>query len=338
MNILEECPRFTMWGEDEAPRRARAEEALRAGLCAAPKSLPFQYLYDAEGSRLFEEICRLPEYYLTRAETAILREVAGPLAGLYPAEPVVVELGSGSGEKTELLLRAFLDRFSRLRYVPIDVSHEALTESASRMLDKLEDLEILAYHADYDHALCEVDRMLDGLSGRPRKLVVWLGSSIGNLDRDAARELLARLRGLLATGDRVLLGIDLRKEREVLEAAYDDARGVTAAFNRNLLARINREFGGDIPVELFDHVAEYEEGPGRVRMYLEAHQALRARVEDWSVELSFAQGERIHTEDSYKYSREEIRGLAEGAGYGLEEHWTDPARRFSVNLLGVGSR
>ena len=301
---------------------------VRRGLRSSPKRIPCRFFYDAEGSRLFEEICELPEYYLTRAEDEILAERAGEIAELVPAGADLVELGSGSARKTSRLIRAMLARSGTLCYVPIDISPTALEASSERLLECHPALSIRGIAAEYEAGLAWLEEMPS--SGR---LVLLLGSNIGNFDRKGAAELLRRLGRRLAPGDRLLVGIDLRKERSVLERAYDDARGVTARFNKNLLVRMNAELGSDFDPADFRHLAFYVEDAGRIEMHLESRRAHRVRIERLAMDVHLAAGERIHTEDSYKYSPEEIEGLARAAGLERVVSWTDRRELFSLNVL-----
>jgi dimethylhistidine N-methyltransferase len=297
------------------------------GLSARPKRLPCRWFYDAEGSRLFEEITELPEYDPPRAEREILLERAGEIAALFPSGPSVMELGSGSARKTRILLEALLRRHGRARYLPVDVSESALLGSSRALAADHPQLEVIAVAGDYHDGL----RLLAGQPG-PR-LVLWLGSNIGNLERAEAAAFLAHLRSLLSPGDRALVGIDLRKARAALEAAYDDSRGVTARFNKNLLARINAELGGRFDLGAFRHRAFYDEAPGRVEMHLVSTRAQRVRIQALAVEVDFAEGEAIHTENSYKYSPAEIDELAAASGLRVERRWTDGERRFASVLF-----
>ena len=344
------------------PERQRADflRDVRHGLGQKPKRLPCRWFYDAEGSRLFEEICGVREYYLTRVERSILLKCAEKIAARMPSDGragliaagspgalsagsagalsagsagalSVVELGSGSAVKTRIVLDALLASRPALRYVPIDISMAALAESSRALLRDYETLEIRAVAGEYEDGLDVVRREIE----EPR-LVLWLGSNIGNLDGNGAARFLRRLRGLLGPADRVLCGIDLRKSKDVLERAYDDARGVTARFNKNLLARINRELGGHFDLDTFTHRAVYEEETGRVAMYLVSTRAQRVPIEALEGDVRFAAGETIHTEDSFKYSLPEIDRLAERAGLRTEARWTDAGRRFAVCLLARG--
>ncbi len=304
---------------------------VASGLTSTPKRLPCRYFYDEQGSQLFEEICQLPEYYLTRTERGILCERAGEIAALFPEEIALVELGSGSAAKTRLLIEAFLDRHPRLRYVPIDISPTILEESSTALTGEYPRLEIVAVAATYEDGLAQ----LRAETERP-KLILWLGSNVGNLDRPEAAAFLKHVRAAMSARDRLLMGIDLRKERAVLERAYDDSRGVTARFNLNLLERINQELGGRFDLAAFRHRAVYDEALGRVEIYLDSLRAQRVRIDALDREIDFAAGEPTHTENSYKYSLHEIHTLAAAADLHLEHQWFDRDRRFSVNLLAPG--
>ncbi|MCS6952346.1 MAG: L-histidine N(alpha)-methyltransferase [Bryobacterales bacterium] len=316
------------WIEIPGDHEVRAfAQAVREGLGASPKFLPCRFFYDEEGSRLFEAICELDEYYLTRAEREILEREAASLAARFTGPVTLIELGSGNAAKTRLLIEAFLRNGAELRYVPVDVCRTALQDSCRALLRDFPPLKICAVAAEYWHAL----KLLPPAAGR--KLVLWLGSNIGNLDRPEAVRFLRCLAQDLGSDDRLLLGIDLRKEASTLERAYDDSQRVTAQFNRNLLARINRELGGHFDVSRFAHRAVYREDVGRIEMYLvsEARQTVRIDALDW--EVAFLEGEEIHTENSYKYSFEEIDELADAAGLRIEARWLDRHSRFSLNLL-----
>jgi dimethylhistidine N-methyltransferase len=298
------------------------------GLDRRSKYLPSQFFYDEEGSRLFEEICELPEYYLTRAETEILESHAADFAVRLPTIESLVELGSGSAVKTEHLLRAFEEDERQLRYVPIDVSASALEASVARIEMQHPQLEILPVLAEYETGL----EAIQDLDLGPM-LTIWLGSSIGNLDRESAGAFLARHRETMTSDDRLLVGIDLRKEPRVLERAYDDDQGITARFDMNLLARINRELNGSFDLSCFRHRVRYDEASGSVQSFLESQCEQRVRIDDLDLEVRFADGERIHTEDSLKYSPEEIDALAASAQLRLDHRAVDEQGRFSLNLF-----
>ncbi len=304
-------------------------EEVRAGLTANPKSLPCRFFYDPEGSRLFEVICELPEYYLTRAETEIIEDRSEEVVGKFPRGATLIELGSGSSAKTRRLIAELLQRDGRLLYIPVDISRSMLEESARTLLDEFAGLEILAVAGEYQEATGHLRRDF----GLP-KLILWLGSNIGNLDRPEAVEFLHCLRGLMTAEDRLLVGIDLRKGRRVLEAAYDDAQGITAQFNRNILARINRELGGEFDRNQFHHRARYDEEAGRVDMRLESATAQTVRITALELAVPLAAGETIHTENSYKYSPAEIQETAAATRLRVADQWLDRNRQFTLNLLG----
>ncbi len=320
--------RFTLIDAAAENQVASFAAEVRAGLAASPKRLPCRFFYDREGSLLFEAICELPEYYLTRAEEEILREHVAELAAQFPEGVALLELGSGSAAKTRILLEEFLRRQKTLRYVPVDIARSILEESSRALLRDYPGLEIRAIVGEYEAALSH----LNADAGR-RKLILWLGSNIGNMDREEAAHFLRRLREQMTGEDRLLVAVDLRKDRRVLEAAYDDAQGVTARFNRNILARINRELGGCFDLSRFEHRAVYDEEAGRVEMYLVSTAAQRVRIAALNWEAGFAAGEAIHTENSYKYSRAEIGEVAAAAGLGVERQWLDRESRYSLNLL-----
>lgn len=317
-----------------APARAAAEPLAEfaadvlAGLSAPQKSLPCRWFYDAEGSRLFEAITATPEYYVTRAEDELLAEHADAISAAAPAGAALVELGSGSAQKSRRLAAALLRRFGQLRFALIDISPTALAASAAMLREALPGLEVVTHAAEYRAALSELPR----LAPTPR-LLLWLGSNVGNFDRASAATFLAELATRLGRDDRLLLGVDLRKERSLLEAAYADAAGVTAQFNLNLLARINRELGGDFALDRFEHRVTWDEAAGRISMWLVSRAAQRVTIGALQRSFRFAEGETLHTEDSWKYSPAEIDALAAAAGFAVVGRWFDPDRRFSSSLL-----
>lgn len=314
-------------GEIDLPF-TRIAASVKEGLARRPRRLDCRWFYDEAGSRLFEEICATPEYYVTRAEDEILRDRAGEIAALVPGDAAVVELGGGSATKTRRLLDALLGRQPRLRCVMIDISESALAASARALLAAYPRIELVSICAEYEDGLAR----LDEVAPAPR-LLLWLGSNVGNFHRDEAAAFLGRVRAALAPEDRLLIGIDLRKERAALERAYDDAAGVTARFNRNLLARVNRELGGSFDLAAFRHEARWDEGAGRVEMWLVSERPQRVRIELLDLDVDLAAGEAIHTENSYKYSPAEIEALASAAGFEIAGQWFDRARRFSDSLL-----
>jgi dimethylhistidine N-methyltransferase len=245
----------------------------------------------------------------------------------------LVELGSGSAVKTRLLMEVLIRRHGPLLYIPVDISRTALLESSASLARDFEDLEILAVAGDYADGLEYLSRG----SGDPR-LILWLGSNIGNFERPEAVSFLRTVRQTMSPYDRLLAGIDLCKDASVLEPAYDDAQGVTARFNKNILTRINRELDADFDLDQFEHRAHYNEDLGRVEMYLVSASAQMAAIRGLDLEVSFSAGEAVHTENSYKYSSDEINSLAEGSGMDLERQWMDRDRRFSVNILAPRTR
>jgi L-histidine N-alpha-methyltransferase len=322
---------------DTADARAAFARDVSTGLRSTPKQLFPKYFYDELGSELFDAICLLPEYYLTRAENEILAQYADEIISATThdssATPLaLLELGSGSATKTRRIIEALLRRQSTLLYLPVDISASALKSSAHTLLQSYPALQVEAYASDYDTALA---RLAGERTERPeqRLLVLFLGSNIGNFDRDGAEQFLRRLRGVLRAGDALLLGADLKKDRATLEAAYDDALGVTAAFNLNQLVRLNREFAADFKLRAFRHVATYNEAAGRVEIYIESKFAQVVALPKLDMEITFAEGERIHTENSYKYDTDELDALAECTGFNCLRRWTDAAGRFTSNLF-----
>jgi L-histidine N-alpha-methyltransferase len=285
--------------------------------------LPPKYFYDARGSRLFEEITLLPEYYPTRAETAILERHADEfLAAVQPSE--LVEIGSGSSKKTRLLLEA-LHAVGGDTYVPLDVSADALEGAVQRLSADFPWLSIHGLVSDFDHGLS-----LPRASGR--RLLCFLGSTIGNFEEDERLSFLRNVRELLDREDGFLLGVDLIKDARVLEAAYDDSRGVTAEFNKNVLRVLNRELDGDFDEDAFRHVAFYDEPRARIEMHLEARRALRVRLSAIELEVAFERLERLRTEISCKFDRPRIERDLAASGLALELWRTDPLGRFALLL------
>ncbi|MGI5253987.1 L-histidine N(alpha)-methyltransferase [Actinacidiphila glaucinigra] len=299
--------------------------ALRAdvahGLTRSPKQLPPKWFYDARGSELFEEITRLPEYYPTRAEREILHARAPEIAKASGAR-TLVELGSGSSEKTRLLIGAL---GGPLTYVPIDVSESALTGAGQALLADHRDLSVHALVADFEHGLA-----LPETPG-PR-LVAFLGGTIGNLLPQERARFLSSVRALLSEGDALLLGTDLVKDETTLVAAYDDAQGVTAAFNKNVLSVIDRELGADFHPDDFDHVAVWDREEEWIEMRLRARAAVTVKVPALDLSVDFARGETMRTEVSAKFREEGVRAELAAAGLALRHWWTDAEGRFALSL------
>jgi L-histidine Nalpha-methyltransferase len=303
-------------------------EDVRKGLSAEPKRLLPKYFYDELGSLLFDAICLLPEYYLTRAENEIIERYADEIVSAVDGPTTLLEMGSGSASKTKLIVEALLKKQNDLLFIPVDISASALDSSSRILLQSFPRLRIEAYAADYFDSLSALSTKKLG-----RTLALFLGSNISNFGRDEAPAFLRALRQVLGEGDALLLGADLKKDRSVLEPAYDDALGVTAAFNLNLLARVNRELDGNFNLNNFKHHAFYNEEIGRVEIYVESTRPQAVRIEKLGLEVQFRAGERIHTENSYKYDLHDIDGLATQTGFVREQTWLDFEQRFSSNLL-----
>ncbi len=320
--------RFVDVGVGEQPNFAE-EVVAGLGQPAGERCLPYRFLYDARGSELFDRITELEEYYPTKAELDILSRHGDEFACACGADRPVVELGSGSATKAKLLLPPFCALSENpLHYVPIDISRAALEANATVLTEILPGLRITALVGEYQAGL----ERLDDVADRPR-VVCWLGGSVGNMQRDRAAEFFGFIRPQLGPQGCALVGVDLRKDKAVLERAYDDSLGVTAQFNLNLLHRMRRELGAAVDVSGFRHVAEYEVEKGRVAMYLEAMGRQIIRIPDLDFEVTLEDGERIHTESSFKYSFEEIDAAAETAGLRVAERWLDSGERFSLNRL-----
>ena len=310
----------------------RAEEALAlsdfadavlAGLSRRPRFIPCRFFYDARGSELFEEITTLDEYYPTRTETALLEAYGSEIADFVGEGRVLVEFGSGSSRKTSLLLSALRDVPA---YIPIDIAAESLKEAAEWLLGQHPSLTILPLIADFT-----TTRALPEIARDRQRLGFFSGSTIGNLTHDEAKAFLANAARLLGKGSAFLVGVDLKKPASILVPAYNDARGVTAAFNLNLLTRINRELGGTFDLTRFAHDAVWNEKAGRMEMYLVSLAEQIVRVSDRA--FSFASAERIHTENSHKYTVDEFQALARAGGWRPVKAWTDADRLFSLHLL-----
>jgi len=296
----------------------------RAGLTSTPKSLPPRWFYDARGSELFEQITQLPEYYPTRTETQILQAHAGDIAAAAPVE-TVIELGSGSSTKTQLLLDAWQQGGTLRRVITVDVSTSALAEAAVGLSRRYPMAEVQPIRADFT-------RHLDGLGKSGRTAVVFLGSTIGNLDPTERAAFFGAVRSALDPGDVLLLGTDLVKPAEILVPAYDDAAGITAAFNLNVLQVLNRELGGDLPIEAFDHRALWNPVDERIEMRLRAGREIRARLSRIGLDVHFDAGEELLTEISSKFHRDGVAAELATAGLTLTHWWTDPAGYFALSL------
>jgi dimethylhistidine N-methyltransferase len=309
----------------ETERKEFLADALH-GLRQPEKSLPCKYFYDAEGSKLFDQICQLPEYYPTRTEFGILRDHVGEMAQCLGPDSLLVEYGSGSSVKTRLLL----DHLEQpAAYVPVDVSREHLFETALALRVDYPDLPVLPVCADFANSfsLPEPPRPAS------RRAVYFPGSTIGNFSDAAAVELMSRVARRVGPGGGFLVGVDLKKDADVLRRAYDDEQGVTAAFNLNLLVRMNQELDADFDLRAFEHAASWNEEAGRVEMHLVSRVAQEIHLDGETIR--FEAGERICTEHSHKYSVDGFARLAARAGLTVRRVWTDPRRYFSVQYLEV---
>jgi dimethylhistidine N-methyltransferase len=296
------------------------------GLQKPAKSLPCKYFYDARGSGLFEEICELEEYYPTRTELAILKRHVAEMAALLERRCLLIEFGSGSGTKTRLLLDHLSDPAA---YVPVDIARDSLRRSAQALSVRYPLLRVFPLCVDFAAPFSMPEF---GISAN-RHVVYFPGSTIGNFGPADAKVLLTRIAQLCGSGGGLLIGADLKKDLDILLPAYNDSRGVTAAFNLNLLTRINRELGADFHVESFRHEAIYNKDHGRIEMYLTCEQAQTVRL--GRTRIQFRQGDRICTEHSYKYDVEELPALAATAGFRLRQMWLDERRWFSVQYLSL---
>ncbi len=310
--------------DDDASAALRSD--VRAGLCAEPKWLPPKWFYDARGSELFERITELPEYYPFRAEREVLAAHAADIARA--AADTLVELGSGSSEKTRLLLDAMDEAGTLRRYVPLDVSEPALREAATAILADYPDLEVRGVVGDFT-------RHLDLLPVGGRRMVAFLGGTIGNLLPPERAEFLAAVADALEPGEWLLLGADLVKDPSTLVRAYDDVAGVTAEFNRNVLRVLNRELGADFDLAAFSHVAVWDADAEWIEMRLRARRAMTVRLPVVGLVVEFAPGEELRTEVSAKFRRAGLESELAAAGFRLDEWWTDTGERFAVCLATV---
>ncbi|MFD9705951.1 L-histidine N(alpha)-methyltransferase [Lentzea sp. NPDC059081] len=307
---------------EDAAHALRAD--VRAGLTASPKWVSPKWFYDAVGSALFEDITRLPEYYPTRAEREILADRAAEIAATTGAHSLV-ELGSGSSEKTRLLLSALREHGTLREFVPQDVSVSALTEAAHAIIADYPGLRVHGVVGDFTQHLAL-------LPGESPRVVAFLGGTIGNLIPEEREKFFRTVRDVLEPGEWLLLGTDLVKDEETLVRAYDDAQGVTAEFNRNVLNVLNREVGGDFDVEAFEHVALWNAEQEWIEMRLRATRAVRVTLAELGLTVDFREGEELRTEVSAKFREEGVRRELEDGGFALHRWWTDSEGRFAVSL------
>ncbi|MEE8396724.1 MAG: L-histidine N(alpha)-methyltransferase [bacterium] len=316
---------------DRQDHRLDFQEAVATGLAHSPKSIPPKFFYDARGSELFEEITRLPEYYPTRTETALLERHRDEILAFGGERIGLVELGSGSSTKTRLLLDRLTQRQAEVEYSPIDISPSIVAENGKLLLDDYPGLRVSGLICDYHDAM----EALGKDHPHPR-LFLFFGSSLGNFDPEEAVVLLEQVRAAMDDGDRFLLGVDLAKDPEILEAAYNDAKGVTAAFNLNLLTHINTALGGHFDPDRFRHHAFFNEAESRIEMHLVSQESQIVPIEAIGRSFSFLQGETIHTENSYKFSLSGLDASCREAGLHREAQWLDDRRWFVLALLAKG--
>jgi L-histidine Nalpha-methyltransferase len=299
------------------------------GLTSRPKTLPCKLFYDDRGSQLFEEITRLPEYYPTRTEFGILQDSAKEIVSAAGTPVSIVELGAGTATKTSALLHAFARRQLRVKYYPVDISASALGDANDRIKDECPNVTVLPVVADFSHGF----HFLREIPGR--KLVLYLGSSIGNFEWNEAIAMLRKVREQLTPGDALLLGTDMVKPPEILVPAYDDAQGVTAQFNKNILVRLNRELDANFDVDSFRHIAEWAPTRSRMEIFLESTRPQKVALSIPRLTIRFREGERIHTENSHKYTLEMVERMLCVSGFKLETTWFDPQKWFGLHLARV---
>jgi len=310
------------------PRKESFLEEVVAGLRKPQKELPAKFFYDKRGSELFEEITRLPEYYLTRTEVEILDQNAEEMVRLMGEDFLLVEFGSGSSTKVRILLDQMQGKAA---YTPIDISLLYLKESAQALGADYPEVQVTAVCADYTKPFLIPEGENFG-----KRVVFFPGSTVGNFEPNLARKFFRDTARRLRQNDTMLIGVDLQKDRRILSDAYNDSAGVTAAFNRNILQRINRELGADFVLDRFDHLAFYNEAEGRIEMHLRSRGAQNVTI--GSDSFSFRDQETIHTENSYKYTIDSFQDLLKGTGFEPEKVWTDPQSLFSVHYLKVAER
>ena len=303
--------------------------AAREGLSAIPKRLPSWLFYDEAGSALFEQITELHEYYLTRTERTIFETYAGEILQAAGSSLTLIELGAGTANKTSILIEELLQRQARSLFYPIDVSPSALQEAVTQLGKRFPQLRVNPIVADYTGSVEALNR----ISGR--KLVLYIGSSIGNFELDESVRMLRRIRRSLRSGDALLLGADFAKSPKILLPAYNDSQGVTAAFNKNILARLNRELDADFDLDAFRHIALWNKRCSRMEIYLESERAQQVFLPVIDLDIEFAAGERMHTENSYKYTMGMIESILRESGFMLEQTWQDRQNWFGVHLARV---
>ncbi|MFC1481973.1 L-histidine N(alpha)-methyltransferase [Candidatus Neomarinimicrobiota bacterium] len=320
--------RITVKSLTAAKREYSVAQLVEEGLSARVKSLPPMLLYDERGSKIFEEICDLPEYYLTRTEAAILNQYAEQMVAHCSESVNLIELGSGSSSKTRILLDALLKQGTCTTYRPIDISESMLSSTAHKLLAEYPELMIRAIAGDYSSGLTEVKSDRTG-----QKMFIFLGSNLGNFSRAKAVDFLRSIRAAMSAGDVLFLGVDMVKSQAMLEAAYNDAQGVTARFTGNLLVRLNSELGADFDSSLFTHHVVWNERTEAMDIFLRSEVDQTITVAALNMLVPFEGGELLHTESSHKYTEESLADLSVVAGLAVAQSWYDDNRWFSVNLV-----
>jgi L-histidine Nalpha-methyltransferase len=322
--------RFLLYRAPVVEQTETFADDVRAGLAAVQKHLSPKYFYDALGSALFEAITQLPEYYLTRVETQILQRYAGEMLASLDGPVELVEFGSGSAQKTRILIGEALELQTRVEYHPIDISGTALVQSVSGLIGEYKRLHVTAYACDYFEVLASAR-----LRTSKRVLALFLGSNVGNYEPERAEALLSAMSASFKPGDALLLGTDLKKDSATLELAYNDPTGVTAAFDKNLLGRINRELGGHFDLDAFEHVARYDARRGAVDSFLVSQRGQTVAIDALDTDVPFRTAESIHTESSYKFADADLARLAERSGFRVAKSWTDPLAQYAVSLFVI---
>jgi L-histidine Nalpha-methyltransferase len=312
----------------DADAAATMARDVRAGLCAYPKELAPKYFYDERGSQLFEQITELPEYYPTRAEREILRERSSEILAVAGSPATLVELGSGSAAKTRHLLTAMRDEGALDTYVPVDISEEITHQTAAELVNEYPGLDVRGL-------VCDFEQHLERIPGTDApRMIAFLGGTIGNLYPRPRQEFLERIRALLGPRDHLLLGTDLIKDTARLEAAYNDSAGITAEFNKNVLAVLNNQLGADFDLGAFEHLARFDAEAERMDIRLRSLADQDVRLDGLDLEVFFTEGEEMRTEISTKFTRERLESVYEGAGLAMRGWFTDAARDYALSLAG----
>lgn len=325
MKFAEDDPlrRFQLVEISRVDLRNRFIQSVRKGLSGRPRSLPSFLFYDERGSKLFEAICELPEYYPFRTERKILQTYANEIISEIPRTRTVIELGSGNASKTRFILQALTQQHERIHYLPLDIDPSAIKSSAPSLLKLFPEITLTGLVGEYHDCFQAIDHW-----SHPPRLVLWLGSNIGNLEPDDAIQFLQHLRRVLGPEDTLLIGFDRDKDPSIILPAYNDAQGITEQFNKNILYRINQELGGNFVISQFKHLAVYNHKLHRIEMYLESIADQTVHIKDLDMTLEFLKGERIHTENSYKFTDEMINEIITRAGWSIHKQWTDPDNWF----------